>query len=103
MCALRKSHSDVPENCDFVMYWWNLAAKSVQAGIARRFGFITTKGIGQPFAIKLVESYLSAPTVPMTLVFAIPNHPWVDSSDGADVRVAMTVCDTSGQPGRLSA
>ena len=27
---------------------------------------------------------------PLSLVFAIPDHPWVDASEGA-VRIAMTV------------
>src|SRR5690606_23410543 len=27
---------------------------------------------------------------PLTLAFAVPDHPWVDSADGAAVRVAMT-------------
>lgn len=30
-------------------------------------------------------------TVGVQLVFAIPDHPWVDSADGAAVRIAMTV------------
>ena len=29
--------------------------------------------------------------VPISLVFAIPDHPWVDSANGAAVRIAMTV------------
>jgi hypothetical protein len=28
---------------------------------------------------------------PISLLFAIPDHPWVDSADGAAVRIAMTV------------
>jgi hypothetical protein len=28
---------------------------------------------------------------PISLAFAIPDHPWVDSADGAAVRVAMTI------------
>jgi very-short-patch-repair endonuclease len=28
---------------------------------------------------------------PLSIVFAIPDHPWVDSTDGAAVRIAMTV------------
>ncbi len=28
---------------------------------------------------------------PLALVFAIPDHPWVDAADGAAVRIAMTV------------
>ena len=35
------------------------------------------------------------------LVFAIPDHPWVDSSDGAAVRIAMTVGRSGAQAGVL--
>ena len=39
---------------------------------------------------------------PLSLVFAIPDHPWVDASDGAAVRIAMTVADSSKHMGKLS-
>ena len=29
--------------------------------------------------------------MPLSLLYAIPDHPWVDSGDGAAVRIAMTV------------
>lgn len=35
---------------------------------------------------------------PLSLTFGIPDHPWVDSTDGADVRICMTV----GAAGDLS-
>jgi hypothetical protein len=35
------------------------------------------------------------------LAFAIPDHPWVDSADGAAVRVAMTVAAPGNGAGRL--
>jgi len=35
------------------------------------------------------------------LLFAIPDHPWVDSNDGAAVRIAMTVGGKGDRPGRL--
>jgi hypothetical protein len=38
----------------------------------------------------------SAEPPPLSLLFAIPDHPWVDSTDGAAVRIAMTV----GGPGK---
>jgi hypothetical protein len=38
---------------------------------------------------------------PLTLVFAIPDHPWVDTADGAAVRIAMTVVAQSNQLGEL--
>lgn len=38
---------------------------------------------------------------PLSLVFAIPDHPWVDAADGAAVRIAMTVADASKHTARL--
>jgi very-short-patch-repair endonuclease len=38
---------------------------------------------------------------PLSLVFAIPDHPWVDSVDGAAVRIAMTVAARNHASGRL--
>jgi hypothetical protein len=35
------------------------------------------------------------------LAFAIPNHPWVDSTDGAAVRIAMSVVSSGEGPGDL--
>ncbi|MBZ0223020.1 MAG: class I SAM-dependent DNA methyltransferase [Dokdonella sp.] len=37
----------------------------------------------------------------LSLVFAIPDHPWVDAADGAAVRIAMTVGVAGQHPGRL--
>ncbi len=37
----------------------------------------------------------------MSLVFAIPDHPWVDAGDGAAVRIAMTVAEVGKAPGRV--
>lgn len=36
---------------------------------------------------------------PVTLVFAIPDHPWVDAADGAAVRISMTIGEASGAGG----
>lgn len=86
--ALRAAHDDVPDTCDFVMFWWSTAANLVRSGAVRRFGLITTNSISQTFNRPVVAGHLAAG---MTLAFAIPDHPWVDSADGADVRIAMTV------------
>ncbi len=37
----------------------------------------------------------------LSLAFAIPDHPWVDASDGAAVRIAMSVGVAGETPGRL--
>ena len=39
--------------------------------------------------------------MPLSLVFAIPDHPWVDSADGAAVRIAMTVAAVDAADGQL--
>lgn len=100
LAALRQVFTNVPDHSDFVMYWWDLAAEKCTRGAIERFGFITTKSIGQEFSRKVVMRHF-AESQTFGFRFAIPNHPWVDSSDGADVRVAMTVCDNSGSPGTL--
>ena len=38
---------------------------------------------------------------PLSLVFAIPDHPWVDTVDGAAVRIAMTVGAAGEHTGEL--
>jgi hypothetical protein len=86
--ALRAAHVDVPDNADFVMFWWNHAATLVCTGEARRFGLITTNSISQTLNRGLVARHLASG---LKLTFAIPDHPWVDSADGAAVRIAMTV------------
>ncbi|CQR42337.1 Putative Type II restriction enzyme, methylase subunit (fragment) [Thiomonas sp. CB3] len=96
--ALRSVWPDMPESADFVMYWWHAAARKVAAGQARRFGFITTNSLRQTFNRRVVQSALNAD---LHLVYAIPDHPWVDSASGAAVRIAMTVAEPGAGEGRL--
>ena len=98
--ALREAHKKVPESCDFVMYWWEHAGRLVAEKKAKRFGFITTNSITQTFNRKIVSELLEAKK-PISLAFAIPDHPWVDSGDGAAVRVAMTVGASGKQQGQF--
>jgi hypothetical protein len=88
--ALRGASSAVPDTADFVMYWWNHAAGLVRGGAARRFGLITTNSLTMIFNRRIVDWHCSAEP-PLHIAFAIPDHPWVDSSDGAAVRIAMSV------------
>jgi hypothetical protein len=88
--TLRAAYPDVPESADFVLYWWHKAAELVRAGQAKRFGLITTNSLRQTFNRSVVQTQLTAQP-PLSLVFAIPDHPWVDTSEGAAVRIAMTV------------
>jgi hypothetical protein len=101
--ALRKAYKGkVPESADFVMYWWHRAAEAVENYKTERFGFITTNSITMTFNSRLVQTHLQNTTVPLSLTFAIPDHPWVDSADGAAVRVAFTVCQAGTEEGILS-
>ena len=43
----------------------------------------------------------SGNSVPLSLLFAIPDHPWVDTAEGAAVRIAMTVGAAGNHPGEL--
>lgn len=88
--VLRQAYDDVPETSDYVMYWWHKAAIAVGREEASRFGFITTNSIVQSYSRKLIEKHLMEKRG-VAIVFAIPDHPWVESADGANVRVAMTV------------
>ncbi|WP_260625652.1 class I SAM-dependent DNA methyltransferase [Hymenobacter sediminicola] len=99
--ALRKAYAGrgVPESADFVMYWWHKAALAVRDDHALRFGFITTNSIKQTFNRQVMLPFVGGDNAPLQLNFAIPDHPWVTSEDGAAVRVGMTVADRT-RPGR---
>ncbi|MCF8152381.1 MAG: hypothetical protein K9J80_16680, partial [Sulfuritalea sp.] len=120
--ALRDVWPAVPESADFVMFWWHHAAQLVARGELARFGFITTNSITMTYNRRVVQAALdsserastsSARTVPdsvcpepvegrsIHLAFAVPDHPWVDSADGAAVRIAMTVVAPGAGEGRL--
>jgi hypothetical protein len=95
--ALRQAYaSQVPDSADLVMFWWQRAAAAVQAGRAERFGFITTNSLRQTFNRRVMQPFLDGEQPPLALTFAIPDHPWVDSADGAAVRVAFTVAERAG-------
>lgn len=100
--ALRQVYSgEVPDSADFVMYWWHIAAHKVRHGEAKQFGFITTNSLRQTFNRRVLEPHLNDRKKPLSLLFAIPDHPWVDSGDGAAVRIAMTVGGAGERPGVL--
>ncbi len=90
--ALRGTWPEVPESADYVMYWWERAAELARGGHLRRFGFITTNSLRQTFNRRVLERHLKA-AEPLSLLFAVPDHPWVDSAGGAAVRIGMTVAE----------
>jgi hypothetical protein len=86
--TLRAAYPAMPESADFVMFWWHKAALEVLAGRARRFGFITTNSIRQTFNRRIVQAAMDRG---IYLTFAIPDHPWIDATECAAVRIAMSV------------
>ena len=98
--AIRSVYLDVPDNADFVMYWWDRAASLANTNEVRRFGLITTNSIAQSFSRKVIERHM-ADSQGFGIRFAITDHPWVDATDMAAIRVAMTVADAKGGVGAL--
>ena len=96
--AVRSAHPNIPDNADFVMYWWDKAARLVSDKEVLQFGLITTKSVRQPFNQVVLDNWLRKD---ISLAFAIPNHPWVDASNGAAVRIAMTVVQCGQNTGSL--
>ena len=92
--AVRKTYR-ISDACDLVMYWWHIAANLVSDRRVLRASLITTSQITGEFNARIVEDHLYADR-PVHLVFAIPDHPWVDNKDGAAVRIAMT-CIAAGE------
>ena len=83
--VVRAAYVKVDGSVDFVMYWWAVASSKVGRDGCQRFGFITTNSISQTFNRSVIEKANAS------LIYAIPDHPWVDANDGAAVRIALTV------------
>ncbi|ERJ20684.1 RNA-binding region RNP-1 protein [Salinisphaera shabanensis E1L3A] len=98
--AVRATYKALPESCDFVMYWWHKAAELARNGDIRRFGFIATNSLRQTFNRRVIEPHL-AHKKPLSILWAIPDHPWVDAGEGAAVRISMTVGAGGEHHGRL--
>jgi len=101
--ALWAAHPHMNESADFVMYWWDHAAGLLarKSTVLRRFGLVTTNSISQVFQRRVLERHLLAKT-PMSLVMAIPDHPWTKvTRDAAAVRIAMTVGEVGSREGVL--
>lgn len=97
----------IPPKADFVMHFWDAAATLLtrkatakKPNPLRRFGFITTNSITQTFSRRVIERHMAAKT-PLSLVFAVPDHPWLKASDKAAVRIAMTVAEKGDGNGVL--
>ena len=96
--ALRAAWPEVPDSADFVMYWWHHAAAQVAAGHTQRMGLITTNSLTMVFNRRVVQAALDKGS---HLLMAIPDHPWVDGTNGAAVRIAMTVLAAGSGEGQV--
>ena len=90
--ALWVANPQVGKSADLVMYWWGRAAQLLENDTAvRRFGLVTTNSITQEFSRRAIKKRLEGKD-PISLVMAIPDHPWTKATpDAAAVRIAMTV------------
>jgi len=101
--ALWTAHPHMNESADFVMYWWDRAADILtrKGTVLRRFGLVTTNSISQVLQRRVVERHVNAKD-PVSIVMAIPDHPWTKGSpDAAAVRIAMTVAEAGASEGLL--
>ncbi|MEP1441597.1 MAG: DNA methyltransferase [Hyphomicrobiales bacterium] len=105
--ALWKAYPKMPQSADLVMFWWEKSAlmartyNSKTGKGVRRFGLITTNSLSQTFNRRVLEPHLSNQKKPLSLLFAIPDHPWVDSVNAAAVDIAMTVAAIGSRNGRI--
>ncbi|OZC02390.1 class I SAM-dependent DNA methyltransferase [Rubricoccus marinus] len=100
--ALRSAYKDeVPGSADLVMYWWHKAAEAVREGSSERFGLITTNSAHQKHNRAVIANHLGAKP-PLSLAFAVRDHPWTYDPEGAAVRIAMTVGVAGEVDGRLA-
>ena len=95
--ACWKARPKIPGGADYVMHFWDEAAtrllrkpKKGKTNPLRRFGFITTNSVTQTFSRRVVERHMKAKE-PLSLAYAVPDHPWLKAADKAAVRIAMTV------------
>ncbi|MGH8635579.1 MAG: type IIL restriction-modification enzyme MmeI [Burkholderiales bacterium] len=101
--AYWEAQQHINESADIVMYWWDRAAEilAAKSAVLRRFGLVTTKSITQEYSRRVVKKRLEAKT-PISILMAIPNHPWTKATpDAAQVRIAMTVASKGDHLGVL--
>ena len=106
--AAWKARPKIPGGADFVMHFWDEAATRLlrkpakgKANPLRRFGFITTNSVTQTFSRRVIERHARAKE-PLSLLYAVPDHPWQKAAGKAAVRIAMTVAVRGEREGTLA-
>jgi hypothetical protein len=101
--ALWQAHPHINQSADYVMFWWDRAADLLTCKGSRlnRFGLVSTNSITQAFSRRVMAKHLKAKK-PISLLMAIPDHPWTKATkDAAAVRIAMTVAAAGTHEGVL--
>ena len=103
-----KARPKIPGGADFVMHFWDEAATRLlrrpmkgKTNPLRRFGFITTNSVTQTFSRRVIERHARAKE-PLSLLYAVPDHPWQKAAGKAAVRIAMTVAARGEGDGTLA-
>ena len=106
--AAWRARPKLPGGADFVMHFWDEAATRLlrkpmkgKTNPLRRFGFITTNSVTQTFSRRVIERHARAKE-PLSLVYAVPDHPWQKAAGKAAVRIAMTVAARGERDGKLA-
>ena len=106
--AAWKARPKLPGGADFVMHFWDEAATRLlrkpmkgKTNPLRRFGFITTNSVTQTFSRRVIERHARAKEA-LSLVYAVPDHPWQKAAGKAAVRIAMTVAARGEWDGTLA-
>ena len=106
--AAWKARPKIPRGADFVMHFWDEAATRLlrkpmkgNGNPLRRFGFITTNSVTQTFSRRVIERHAKVKN-PLSLVYAVPDHPWQKAAGKAAVRIAMTVAACGEMDGTLA-
>lgn len=106
--AAWKARPKIPGGADFVMHFWDEAATRLlrkpmkgKLNPLRRFGLITTNSVTQTFSRRVIERHARAKE-PLSLIYAVPDHPWQKAAGKAAVRIAMTVAARGGREGTLA-
>ena len=106
--AAWKARPKIPGGADFVMQFWDEAATRLlrkpakgKTNALRRFGFITTNSVTQTFSRRVIERHARAKE-PLSLLYAVPDHPWQKAAGKAAVRIAMTVAARGEREGTLA-
>lgn len=92
----------INDSADYVMYWWDRAAElCTKRKPTRRAGLVTTNSIVQEYSRRVIKRRLDGKPK-LSLVFAIPDHPWIKANpDNAAVRIAMTAFERGDHQGSL--